>query len=119
MQPVAKGRPKFTRNGYAYTPTKTREAEAFIKTCAIGNETFADGIPLLMTLRFYFTKPKSAKKRVYHTVKPDCTNLAKLVEDSLNGITYHDDSAIVQMFIYKDYGEPARIEVEINQIGGE
>jgi Holliday junction resolvase RusA-like endonuclease len=118
MSPVAKGRPKFTRSGFAYTPTKTREAEKFISTYvkSLGLPMFADDTPLVMWIKFVFLKPKSAKKRVSHTVKPDCTNLAKLVEDALNGVLYPDDSAIVYMLIQKEYGDPAKIEIEITEI---
>jgi Holliday junction resolvase RusA-like endonuclease len=117
MSPVAKGRPKFTRQGFAYTPSKTREAEKFIATYvkSLGLPMFAEGMPLAMTLKFVFSKPKSVKNRPYHIVKPDGTNLAKLVEDSLIGLLYHDDSAIVSMLIQKEYGEPERIEIEITE----
>jgi Holliday junction resolvase RusA-like endonuclease len=72
---------------------------------------------LSMGLVFHFLKPKSApKKRVWPTVKPDASNLAKLVEDSANGILYHDDSQIVRLSIEKRYSETEGIEITLEAI---
>ena len=37
----------------------------------------------------------------YHTQKPDADNLAKAVMDSLNGVLYPDDSAVVSLVVEK------------------
>jgi Holliday junction resolvase RusA-like endonuclease len=116
MQPVPKGRPRFTRGGFAYTPTKTRTAEKFIKAFIQGYPKLPADIPLAMTVTFYFLRPKTAKKRQWHTVKPDLTNLVKTVEDAANGILYNDDSQIVRMLIRKEYGDVARVEITIEEV---
>ncbi len=116
MEPVAKGRPKFTKRGFTYTPVKTRTAEKYIRAFVTGYPKFAPGLPLAMSIDFYLTKPKSAKKRIHHTVKPDRSNLLKTVEDACNGILYHDDAQIIDGRIRKFYGTPARIELEIEEI---
>jgi len=45
--------------------------------------------------------------------KPDCDNLAKFYLDCANGILWKDDSMIVQANAQKQYGYPARVEIEI------
>jgi Holliday junction resolvase RusA-like endonuclease len=115
MTPVPKGRPRMTRTGIAYTPSKTREAEKFIKTFLTGYPMFPADVPLAMTVDFYMTRPKSAK-RIHHTVKPDCSNLVKTVEDAANGILYHDDAQITRLLIRKGYGDPARVCINIQEV---
>jgi len=46
--------------------------------------------------------------------RPDVLKLARLCEDALTGIVYHDDSCIVSEHLYKCYGEPARVYVSID-----
>lgn len=106
--PVAKGRPRFRRNGayvIAYTPKKTHEAENTIAQAwknAYGRLTLMEG-PLELSIVAYMPLPKGAsKKRLlavsssgeWHLVKPDSSNLGKLVEDALNGVAYADDSIV-------------------------
>jgi Holliday junction resolvase RusA-like endonuclease len=119
MEPVAKGRARVcVRNGraFAYTPAKTAQAEKDIQAFLTGYPMFAAGVPLAMTVTFYMTRPKSAKKRLYPTVKPDCSNLIKTVEDAANGRLYHDDAQIIRLLIRKEYGDVPRIEITIEEI---
>jgi Holliday junction resolvase RusA-like endonuclease len=48
--------------------------------------------------------------------RPDRTNIAKLVEDSLNGIVISDDSIIVGGSVEKWYDERPRVELRIKKI---
>jgi crossover junction endodeoxyribonuclease RusA len=68
--------------------------------------------PVRLELDFYFTKPKSAKKRVHHTVKPDLDKLARAALDSFTGILYSDDAQVCEMALRKLYGVPERVEVQ-------
>lgn len=76
---------------------------------------FAAHVPVEMTLNFYFTRPKSAKKRRAMTTRPDGSKLLRAVEDALTGIIYADDAQIVEWHIRKHYGGPDRVTVEIRE----
>lgn len=99
MRPQPKQRPRLRRDGHVYTPGETEGAEALIRTCwvarygAIPKGGWAAGAPLRLTVAAYFKRPRTSK-RPFPTVKPDLSNLVKLIEDALNGIAYVDDSQI-------------------------
>ncbi len=117
MEPVAKGRPKFTKRGFAYTPAKTKDAEKFIRAFVSGYPKFATGLPLAMSIDFYLSKPKSVgKKREFPTTRPDIDNYCKLILDSLNGVLFHDDGQIIRLLARKEYGSPSRIEISIEEV---
>ncbi len=46
--------------------------------------------------------------------KPDTIKLTRCVEDALQGVVYVNDSQIVTHWLYKKWGEPARVEVSIS-----
>lgn len=80
---------------------------------------------LSMSIRFYVPRPKchiNAKGEVkksapaFVTTRPDALKLARAVEDACSKIVYRDDSQIVQESLSKNYGEPARVEVEIKTL---
>ena len=138
-EPVAKGRPKHgvikLKSGqYAtdstgrpitttYTPTKTKQWENNIRLQAIsqiGKHELWDE-PLVLSITFYRTMPKSMPKKrratALPTTKPDLKNLIASVEDALNGIAWKDDSQIVHYGDMKKlYGDPPRIEIEVKAI---
>jgi len=87
MKPVPKGRPRFSK--HAYTPQKTRDAEAFIRS-KLSGITPIDG-DCKVVIELY------GKTRL----RGDCDNYAKLITDSLNGIAYKDDRQIVSLNITK------------------
>lgn len=70
-----------------------------------GRQEYPKGIPVILRLEFYRTKPDSAKKRLFPTTTPDCDNLAYSVMNSLKGIVYHDDSQVVQQLVTKLYAD--------------
>jgi Holliday junction resolvase RusA-like endonuclease len=116
--PVAKGRPRFS-NGHAFTPKKTRDAEAFIRDFVFYHHSIPEPIegPLSVAIRFFF----KAERVNYHVSKPDCDNLAKLVLDALGprvytylgvktlgkGILYNDDCQIISLMVDK-YDHPTQ-----------
>lgn len=81
---------------------------------ALGVSMFEAHVPVELTLNFYFTKPKSAKRRAM-TTKPDGSKLLRAVEDALTGILYHDDSQIIESHVRKHYGGPERVEIELRE----
>ena len=128
--PCGKGRPRFTRDGRAYTPTKTRtyEAEvvsAFRRDCP-GFVPWEKGVPLRVRIKAVYAIPQSAsgaaKARMLTgqtrpTKKPDADNCIKAITDALNAICYHDDSQIVDVKCVKEYGNEPRVEVTVKEIG--
>jgi Holliday junction resolvase RusA-like endonuclease len=121
--PAGKGRPRFARCGKfvrTYTPKKTEALEKVIALVANTNRPPEEdmGKPVILDAMFVFEKPKSAKKRVYHIVKPDIDNVLKLLCDSCNGILWNDDNQIITVraskrYTYFEYSEPGiNIKVE-------
>lgn len=123
VEPTAKGRPKITTingRGQAYTPAKTRKAEAMIEAM-IRNQVmklgaFDAGVPLRLSATFYRERPQHLPKRVKMPVsRPDTLNYGKLLEDALAKFVYPDDSQITTLCLRKRFGMPPRIEMVIQE----
>jgi len=123
-EPVAKGRPRYTKRGIAYTPQKTSNYENLVKLSylEIPREKYLNGEQLQAEIIAFFSIPKSKPKKlqlkmlsgeVRHTKRPDLDNIAKSVLDSLNGIAYNDDSQIVTLSVSKYYSLEPRTEIRI------
>ncbi len=122
-KPLAKQRPRFTRQGHAYTPDSTVMYENLIKTCF--SQKYPDHVPatggVKMNLKAYYPIPTSwSRKKQYralenkiHPMKPDLDNLYKIVADALNLVAYHDDAQIYAGNITKEYGVTPRVEITI------
>lgn len=122
-EPVAKGRPRMTRTGRAYTPSKTRLYEVHIQDLWRRGTapTLPAGQPLRVSVDAFFSVPKSTSKKqkmkmdgAPHIKKPDADNVVKAVLDALNGLAFEDDSRICDLKVVKRYtlGEP-RVEVTL------
>ena len=108
MVPVAKARPRVTKTGHSYTPTKTVQAEHRIQE-QVGREwpNPPSEAALTAVIWVYLEKPKSAKGRVFPTTRPDWDNYGKLVTDALNAILWKDDSFIVTGVVHKRFVDEA------------
>lgn len=125
--PKGKARPRVTRTGHAYTPAATVAWENQIRLAAVHamrNAPMPDG-HLVVRMTFWFNPPKSyAKKRRESLMsegrpmphKPDIDNLVKAVLDACNGITYHDDAAVVEVNAKKRYGAEDGVMVAIEKL---
>jgi Holliday junction resolvase RusA-like endonuclease len=104
--PTPKARPRVV-HGHAYTPGQTTAAEARIAVAARRSGVKPAKGPVRLSARFW-----RATARVC-----DLDNLAKLVQDALNGIAYVDDSQIVELTATKgiDRDRP-RTEVRIEEL---
>ncbi|OHR08004.1 Holliday junction resolvase, partial [Staphylococcus sp. HMSC078A12] len=78
---------------------------------------------VIVTLKFIFTPPKSwsKKKRLamvgkYKRTKPDVDNLMKTVLDAGNKHLWKDDNQIVDARTLKQYGDEAKIIMEIEEV---
>lgn len=81
--------------------------------------------PLFLALTFYRPRPRghftgtgelsaAGRRAIAPTTKPDVLKLARAVEDALTGIVWRDDAQVVTERIAKRYGEPARVEVLVD-----
>ena len=130
IEPIAKGRPRFTKRGIAYTPEKTRKFERLLAMCAKiqmsdGGHKMRTG-PVVVDLTFSFVPPKSWPdwKReaaiagsIRNTSKPDLDNLTKCL-DAFNGIVFEDDSQISSIVAKKRYAEKSGIRVCVTDSAG-
>lgn len=128
--PMGKGRPKFARRGKfttTYTPETTANYENLVQLY-FGQET-RNSVLLIGAIKVdivaYFPIPKSTSKKkadlmrtgtIKPTKKPDFDNIGKIICDALNGIAYHDDSAIVDGRVQKFYSDTPRVEVALTEI---
>lgn len=124
----AKQSVKFTKGGIKYTPEDIVEYANLVKISFINaypawNPSQFIDQPLSVIINVYKQIPASYsnKKReralagkIRPTVKPDCDNIAKNINDALNGIAYPDDKQIVSLTVNKYYALDERVEVVIN-----
>ena len=122
-EPVAKARPRFTKNGHVYTPQKTAVYEQVIglhaRAAMKGKKILTGAIKLSVTAYMPIPQSWSLKQKtkamsgaLRHTKRPDSDNLCKAVQDALNGIIYADDAQIYEVHILKRYGIP-RTEIVV------
>lgn len=125
-RPVAKGRPRFSKDGHTYTPEKTRNFEAVLKYAA--EQVMGDRPPLEgpLALDMQVVVPISAswtKKRQdaarglreWPTRKPDFDNYQKIV-DALNLVVWIDDGQIVRSTFEKRYGDKPGTWIKVSQL---
>lgn len=126
MQPVGKARPRVVGRGmraHAFTPKRTRDAEAQITTAAIqamGREKPLDGaLGLVVVAIFAIPKSWTRAQRAApppHTGRPDADNLLKLVADAMNGVCYADDCQVIDARVIKRYGERPEVRIQLEEI---
>jgi Holliday junction resolvase RusA-like endonuclease len=124
---VAKGRPRFTRSGIAYTPAKTRKYEAHGRLAAhlaMGNRLPVSG-PVRLTALVELPVPGSWSKRrcasaivgdIRPTSRPDIDNFLKSAMDAINGIVVADDSLVVEVTVKKKFGVDPKLVLLIAPI---
>lgn len=114
--PVAKARPRMTKRGHVYTPTKTSDYESALRAKAHlemrDRPRFTGPVAVVMLAQVripaYWSKKKreAALRGEIAPGKPDVDNYAKIVGDALNGVVFTDDSQIVHLTASKKYGDP-------------
>lgn len=128
--PVAQGRPRFSRQGgfvKAYDPAKSRDYKSYVRLIAAQNapDSPVEGA-IEFSLRIYRAIPKGMPKykreaakagALRPVTKPDVSNVLKGVEDALKGVWYKDDSQIVGFGVLgKWYDERPRIEIMMREL---
>ena len=109
-----------------FTPRRQRDFMALASLAAhqaMAGRPPLDG-PVELCVEAIYLAPKgwSAKKRaaaLYKTSRPDLGNIEKLVEDSLNGIVFIDDSQVVRRGpgCCKRYGDRAETRITVRLVG--
>lgn len=112
---------KFTGKVHSFTPYKTVQYENLIKIIAKeSTDRYYRYEPLAMVITACYPIPKSTSKKnkdlmlenkIRPTKKPDLDNVAKVYQDALNSVIYHDDSQIVSLVVRKVYAEEPKVEV--------
>jgi Holliday junction resolvase RusA-like endonuclease len=124
--PQGKGRPKFTRQGRAYTPAKTVSYETLIAKSAQEAMGASDPLETPVAVYVYISMPipKSYPKKKRQACldgferplkTPDCDNVAKAFLDAMNGIVYKDDCQVVSLHVTKVYSEVGMVEVLVKE----
>ncbi|KVN30719.1 endodeoxyribonuclease RusA [Burkholderia pyrrocinia] len=125
-KPVAKGRPRFARQGgfvRAYTPEATERYENLVKMAA--REAMRDAQPyegpvrLIVNIGLPIPTSWSAKRQnaaaagaIGATKKPDADNVVKALKDGMNGVVYADDGQVVDLWISKRYARVPGVRIE-------
>lgn len=111
-----------------YVHPKSKEYMRLVAQCAMvamAGKKRIEG-PVKMIRVAYIETPKSWSKKkrdaanrgeVWPARWPDEDNVAKSINDGLNGIVYNDDKQVVDGQTVKFYSEKPRVEVFVSEIG--
>lgn len=83
--PVPKQRARRAPNGVWYTPTKTRDYERLVASCALHAGAKPKTGPVHITLAIFWPDRRSR----------DADNVLKSIQDGLNSIAYDDDRQVI------------------------
>lgn len=126
---VPQGRPRAARRGnriMMYDPKASKEYKQYVSLIAKQNapkNPFQGA--LCVDIDIYRRIPKSTSEKQkwmmqYGTTRPvvksDIDNYTKSILDSLNKITYLDDSQVVELNARKYYSDEPRAEIRIREI---
>lgn len=121
---------RMTRGGIKYTPADVKSYANWIRLCFMKEYPnwsplkFKD-TPLMCEIDVDVAIPKSFSKKkvelaemgiIRPTIKPDCDNIAKNINDALNGIAYPDDKQIVSLVVRKWYSDKECVNIRISDI---
>lgn len=125
--PVGKQAKVVTRSGRTFFPKRTAaytDRVAALAHVARGARELHVG-PAQVTIEIRLAIPQSARKRdvplmrsgeIKPTKKPDCSNVAKLLEDALNKVLWHDDSQVTDLVVRKRWAEADSVTVEVRAL---
>lgn len=124
-KPIPQSRPRFARRGNhvaTYDAAPAKDYKSWVKTCALNAmavqkvSIFPREAALAMNLTVNIERPKSKKKAVYVTVKPDVDNFAKACMDSLESILYAADQQIITLTVSKHYSDCPGVIISITEV---
>lgn len=119
--PVPQPRPRFTTRGKfgkAYTPSR-HPVNAYRRAIAAAAVEAGAGVheqPVQCVIDAVFARPKSHARMKTPPALPvaDCDNIAKAVQDALNGVAWKDDRQVGRLVVEKSYGPEGRTTVRIS-----
>jgi Holliday junction resolvase RusA-like endonuclease len=125
--PTAKGRPRMTRRGFAYTPAATRKYEAHGRLAAqqamdgrppIAVPVRAEVVIDLPVPASWSVKRQDAALRgdIRPTTRPDTDNYIKSALDAVNEIVVADDSLVVDLVATKQYARVPRLTITVTPL---
>lgn len=125
-EPVAKGRPRFTRTGRTYTPAKTKKYEDEVRMMAKAAMGSSEPLETPVSVFIHVTVPipqSYSKKRSEACLsgserpakRPDLDNQIKAVLDGMNEVVFKDDCQIVALHAKKTYGTIGLVEVMVTE----
>ncbi len=128
-KPMGEPRPRATTiGGHArlYTPKESTSYRAmvahFVRDAMAGARPLTG--PVRLTIDAFRACPKTDERKREPrpqrrwTTKPDASNVAKIVEDALNGVAWIDDAQVAELVVRKwtaAQGEAPRVEVRIEE----
>ncbi|KUZ98108.1 endodeoxyribonuclease RusA [Burkholderia ubonensis] len=129
-KPVAKGRPRFARQGAhvrTFTPEATERYENLVKIAAgaamRGSAPYEGPVRMVVHIGLPIPTSWSAKRQaaaaaglIGATKKPDASNVLKAVEDGMNGVVYVDDGQVVDQWVSKRYVRAPGVRVEVIEL---
>lgn len=129
-EPVAKGRGRaavVNGRAHVFTPSRTRNYENLVKLAAkqaVGErvpveQSIAVSIAVLVQIPASMSKKdrQAALDGVLHPAKkPDLSNVAKAVEDGMNGVVYADDKYICDLHLSKRYAVTPGVRVIVETL---
>lgn len=129
--PVAQGRPRFSRQGSfvrTYDPIKSKAYKSLIRLELQPLLSRPDFTPVdnecSLRLKVFRAIPNSFSKKkreaaingeIRPTTKPDTDNYVKGVLDALNGTVLKDDSVVCEIEAVKLYSDRPRIEILLEE----
>ena len=122
----AKGRPRFSKSGHAYTPSNTREFEKKLSEYFLKTRSAIIMCPISIRIIIYDKLPKSfsifekkvAKHNFIYSTSGDLVdNKIKSIVDAGNSILYADDSQISKVSYVRKYMEFQGFHLELSRCG--
>ena len=127
-KPMGKQRARTLKSGYSYTPEQTVCYENLVRLLyRESGGGYMEG-PLKARVKIVYDIPKSTTKKnraamevgkMFPTKKPDIDNVQKIIFDALNGIAYKDDTQIVRVEAWKEYGQQPYVDVLLEGVAGD
>lgn len=128
-EPVPAGRPRFTRQGHAFDPKRSRQYKTMVHEVAAMqyHGPLLSEMALAVKIDIYRPIQKSVSHKEHDRrlsgehrpiVKPDTSNYVKLIEDALTDVIWEDDNLIVSLVADKYYSDDPRIEVTVTEANG-
>lgn len=125
-KPHGKGRARVTKKGFAYTPKKTKENQAYIQSLATEAMIGKNKLQGAVEMELYIYAPIPAKFRkaerqlaldgkLRPIERPDLDNVIKQVSDSCNWIVYTDDCQISEIKAFRYYSLNPRLHVTFRE----